>query len=98
MATSRLSCSPALTNPGVSKEPSSPALAIASLPAIFSDRLAHQNIPGHLSFSPTAIGVTPADLSLPTSERNSSHVAGGPEMPARLKSALLYQTPTRPRL
>src|SRR3954449_7287223 len=64
MSISRLSCSPALTKPGVSNEPSCPALAIASLPAIFSDRLAHQNIRGHLSFSPTASGVMPADFEL----------------------------------
>ena len=62
MSISFLSSSPALTNPGESNEPSSPACAIASLPAIRSDRFAHQNIPGHLSFSPTASGVMPACL------------------------------------
>ena len=96
---SRLSCLPASTNPGcVNSEPSVAALAIASLPAMRSDRLAHQNIPGHLSFSPTASGVMPACLSFCTSARKSSHVPGGEEMPAFLKSVLLYQTPTTPRL
>jgi hypothetical protein len=98
MSISRLSSAPALTKPSLSNEPSSPACAIASLPAIRIERLAHQNIPGHLSFSPTASGVMPADLSLPTSSRNSSQVSGGASMPAFLKSALLYQTPTMPKL
>ena len=98
MSISFLSSSPALTKPGESNEPSSPALAIASLPATRSDRFAHQNMPGHLSFSPTAIGVMPASLSFLTSARNSAQVAGGASMPAFLKSALLYQTPTIPRL
>ena len=73
-------------------------MAIASLPAIRSDRFAHQNIPGHLSFSPTAIGVMPADLSFWTSARKSFQVEGGESMPAFSKSFLLYQTPTMPRL
>src|SRR3954454_22134290 len=93
-----LSSSPALTKPGELKEPSVAALAIASLPATRSDRFAHQNMPGHLSFSPTAIGVMPALLSFWMSPRKSSQVEGGPEIPAFLKSFLLYQTPTRPRL
>src|ERR1044071_651989 len=92
MSISFLSSSPALTKPGELKEPSSPAFAIASLPATRSDRFAHQNMPGHLSFSPTAIGVMPASLSFWTSERNSLHVFGGASMPAFWKSALLYQT------
>ena len=45
-----------------------------------------------------ASGVMPAALSLETSSRNSSHVFGGASMPAFLKSALLYQKPTIPRL
>ena len=98
MSMSFLSSSPALTNPCESNEPSSPAWVIASEPATRSERLAHQNIPGHLSFSPTAIGVIPADLSFSTSARNSLQVDGGASMPAFLKSALLYQTPTMPRL
>ena len=98
MSISFLSSSPAWTNPGESNEPSSPALAIASLPAIRSDRFAHQNIPGHLSFSPTASGVMPASLSVWTSCRNSAQVAGGPSMPAFSNSDLRYQTPTMPRL
>ena len=53
MSISRWSSSPALTKPSLSNEPSSPACCIASLPAMRSDRLAHQNIPGHLSFSPS---------------------------------------------
>ena len=40
-------------------------LASVSTSAIRSDRFAHQNIPGHLSFSPIASGVTPASWSLP---------------------------------
>ncbi len=84
--------------PSLSNDPSSPACCIASLPAIRSDRLAHQNIPGHLSFSPRAIGVMPAALSFSTAARNSSHVAGGSSMPAFSKSAVLYQNPTMPRL
>ena len=78
--------------------PSVAALAIASLPATRSERFAHQNMPGHLSFSPTAIGVMPALFSFWMSPRKSSQVAGGVEIPAFLKSVLLYQTPTRPRL
>src|SRR5215207_2308542 len=98
MSMSRLSCFPASTKPGPSNEPSSPALAIASLPAMRSERLAHQNMPGHLSFSPTASGVTPALLSFCTSLRNSSQVVGGASIPAFLKCFLLYQKPTTPRL
>ena len=98
MSISRLSSSPALTNPGESKEPSSPACAIASLPAIRSDRFAHQNMPGHLSFPPTASGVTPAPFNVSTSARNSAQVAGGPSIPAFSNSDLRYQTPTMPRL
>ena len=78
--------------------PSVAALAIASLPATRSERFAHQNMPGHLSFSPTAIGVMPAAFSFWMSPRNSFQLVGGPSIPAFLKSFLLYQTPTRPRL
>src|SRR3954447_4363741 len=98
MSISFLSSSPALTKPGESKEPSSPALAIASLPAIRSDRFAHQNMPGHLSFSPTASGVMPLSLSVWMSVRNSAQVVGGPSIPAFSNSDLRYQTPTIPRL
>ena len=42
-------------------------------------------------------GCTPAVLSLPTSARSSSHVAGGAVIPALSKWSLLYQKPTMPR-
>src|SRR4030095_2561097 len=94
-----LRSSPALMKHGSSNFCWVEAAWTASAEQSCNAKLYHQWAAGQLSPAPTAIGATPETvLSLVISALRSSNVVGGAVMPAWVKTSLLYQKPSTPKL